>query len=307
MLATQELQYFVAVASSLHFGRAADQLGVAQSIVSRRIQQLERRLGVRLLNRGRRSAISLTTAGQTLLDEAATVLKQLERAEQSVLRAARGETGRVEVGYVASAALTGVLPDALARFRKRRPDVEINLTLMETPRQLDALRDGLLDIGFVRPRPSYPEGVSAGIVHREPMLLAMAANHPLAARRIDAAALAAERFILPQFDESVGFAEHVALLGARGGFTPRTGRHVRDFVSAIALASGGYGVVPVPRCMTGIGIPGVVYKAIRDFDGIAELAVAQRTRAVTPAAHEFLAAARRTIRPGTTMERAATT
>lgn len=307
MLATQQLQYFVAVASALHFGRAADQLGVAQSIVSRRIQQLERRLGVRLLNRGRRSAISLTTAGQTLLDEAATVLKQMERAEQSVRRAARGETGRVEVGYVASAALAGVLPEALARFRRRRPDVEINLTLMETPRQLDALRDGLLDIGFVRPRPAYPEGVAAGAVHREPMLLAMAEAHPLAARRIDAAALAAERFILPQFDESAGFAEHVALLGARGGFTPRIGRHVRDFISAISLAAGDYGVVLIPRCMAGIGIPGVVYKAIRDFDGIAELAVAHRPRTITPAASQFLAVVRRTIRQGSGAERSATT
>jgi DNA-binding transcriptional LysR family regulator len=297
MLATQQLEFFVAVASTLHFGRAADQLGVAQSIVSRRIQELERRLGVRLLNRGRRSAITLTTAGRALLDEATTVLKQLERAEQSVLRAARGEAGRVEIGYVASAALAGVLPEALARYRRRRPEVEVNVTLMETPRQLEALRDGLLDIGFLRPRPGYPDGVAAVPVHREPMLLAMADGHPLAARRVDAAALAEERFIVPQFDESAGFAEHVALLGARGGFTPRIGRHVRDFVSAISLAAAGYGVVPVPRCMTGIQVQGVVYKDIRGFDGIAELAIAHRTRSPSPAAREFIEVARRLAEP----------
>jgi LysR family transcriptional regulator, benzoate and cis,cis-muconate-responsive activator of ben and cat genes len=291
MLDTMQLQMFVAVAHTLHFGRAADQLGVTQPIVSRRIQELERRVRARLFNRGRRSAISLTAAGLTLLSEATTVLKQLERTEQAVLRTARGEAGRIEIGYVASAALAGVLPSALAKFRRERPAVEVNVTLMETPRQLAALRDGLLDVGFVRPRPTYPEGISATRIHREPMLVAMAASHPLARRRIQAAALAKERFIVPQFDESVGFAEYVALIGARGNFLPQTGQPVRDFISAIALASAGYGIVPVPRCMTRLSIEGVVYKPIRDFEDVAELAIAHRSHKLSPATRAFVSLA----------------
>jgi DNA-binding transcriptional LysR family regulator len=170
MLDSHPLRCFVAVARELHFGRAAEQLQLAQSALSRQIQALERDLGVRLLNRGRRSAITLTEAGMALLGEAQLAIQQLDRAEATARRAARGEIGRLEIGYVVSAALSGVLPRTLERFRALRPDVQVQLVAMETPRQLEALRSGLLDVGFLRPRPTYPAGVRASIVHRDSLL-----------------------------------------------------------------------------------------------------------------------------------------
>ena len=156
MLDSHPLRCFVAVAHELHFGRAAEQLQLAQSALSRQIQALERELGVRLLNRGRRSAITLTEAGMALLGEAQLAIQQLDRAETTARRAARGEIGRLEIGYVVSAALSGVLPRTLERFRALRPDVQVQLVAMETPRQLEALRSGLLDVGFLRPGPPTP-------------------------------------------------------------------------------------------------------------------------------------------------------
>jgi len=291
MLESRQLRVFVALAEELHFGRAADRLDVAQSALSRQLQDLEAALGLRLLNRGRRAAVTLTEAGQALLVEARVALNQLERAEAAVRRAGRGEVGRLEIGFVVSAVLSGVLPAALARFRLARPDVLVQLTSMETPRQLAALADGLLDVAFIRPRGQYPEGVVATVVHREAMLLAIAADHPLARRRIDLAALAGEPFIIPQFDESAGFAEHLAALAARGGFEPRLAHRVRDFVTAIAMAAAGYGVVPVPRSVTSIGLENVVFRPIEGYDGVAELAVAHRPASASAAALAFLALA----------------
>ena len=288
MLDSRQIRCFIAVATELHFGRAADRMQIAQSALSRQILELESNLGVRLLNRGRRSSISLTDAGVALLGEAELAVKQLDRAEAVARRAARGEVGRVEIGYVLSAALSGVLPKALAQFRMAHPEVQVHLIEMETPRQIEALRTGLLDVGFVRPRAAYPVGIAASVVHREPLLLAVGAEHPLAQRRIDIEALQHENFIAPQFEESSGFVEHVAALAARGGFEPKLTYRVRDFVTAATMAAAGYGVVLAPKSMTSISLQNVVCKPIRDYDGMAELAVAYRGAAPLSAAQRFV-------------------
>lgn len=288
MIDSRPLRCFVAVARELHFGRAADRLQIAQSALSRQLLELERKLGVRLLNRGRRSSISLTHAGAALLGEAELAIQQIERAEFVAKRTARGEMGRIEVGYVLSAALSGLLPTVLQAFRAAHPTVQVQLLSMETPRQIEGLRTGLLDVGFIRPRVEYPESVTATIVHREPLVLALGSKHPLAAREVDIRALAQENFIAPQFDETSGFLEHLAALGARGGFEPRLAYRVRDFITAAMMASAGYGVVLAPQSIASIQSGAVVCKSIRGYDAMAELAVAYRTAPLSPAARLFV-------------------
>jgi DNA-binding transcriptional LysR family regulator len=288
MLNSSALQIFIVVARQLHFGRSAEILGIAQSAVSRQIKSLEHELGVRLLDRGRRSVISLTASGSALLAGGVDAINQLERAENAARRAARGEVGRIEIGYVVSAALNGTLSQSLEMLRTRRPDVEVGVNQMETPKQLAALQDGSIDVGFLRPRDVYPEGISALIVHRESMLLAVASSHPLARRQVDLKALSKETFIIPQFDENAGFAEHLAALASTGGFEPKRVHRVRDFVTAISMAAAGYGVVPSPRSMVAITLGNVVYKRIHGYDGIVELAAAFRAKALSPVARGFI-------------------
>jgi DNA-binding transcriptional LysR family regulator len=288
MIESRALRCFVAVARELHFGRAADQLQIAQSALSRQLLELERKLGVRLLNRGRRSSISLTHAGAALLVEAEVAMKQLDRAEVVAKRTARGEIGRIEVGYVLSAALSGLLPEVLQQFRTSHPAVQVHLVSMETPRQIEGLRTGLLDVGFIRPRAGYPDGVTACVVHREPLVLAVGRKHPLATREVGIRALAQENFIAPQFDEASGFVEHLAALGARGGFEPRLAYRVRDFITAAMMASAGYGVVLAPRSIAAIQSSNVVCRSIRGYDAMAELSIAYRTATLSPAAQLFV-------------------
>ena len=117
MLDVRQLRYFVAVAEDLHFTRAADHLHVAQSALSLQVQQLEAQLGTRLLARSKRSAVALTDAGILFLIEARRALEQMERAEAVGQRAGRGELGHVAIGYVASAAISGVLSSTIQAYR----------------------------------------------------------------------------------------------------------------------------------------------------------------------------------------------
>ena len=121
----RRLRYFVAVAEELHFGRAAARLHVSQSPLSQQIIQLERELGVELLERTKRW-VELTVAGEVYLDEARRVLISTLRAEEAARRAARGEVGRLVLGFAESAA-HGVLPALLKASRQRLPDLGVKL------------------------------------------------------------------------------------------------------------------------------------------------------------------------------------
>ena len=153
---------------------------------------------------------------------------------------------------------------------------QIDLVAMETPRQLAALDDGSLDLGFLRPRSHYPDGIETRFVHEDDVLLAMTPRHRLAHGRIDAATLATERFIVPQFDEQDGFGERLQQLSRHGGFEPGPILRVRDFVTAVTLAAAGYGLALVPRSVTALSLSGVVYRPISGFTGTVRLVAAWR-------------------------------
>lgn len=293
MLSYRQLSCFVAVAEELHFSRAADRLGVAQSAVSLQVQQLEQTLGVRLLNRLKRQPITMTDAGQLLYAEAIAALRHLERAERVGQLAARGLNGRVRLGYVASAVTTGLLSEMLGAFRPRHEQVHLDVVAMETPRQLSAIESGDIDVGIVRPRRQYPEGVDAVIVHSEPLMIAMSKDHALARRRmLRCADLRGQTFISPQFKESEGFAELVGRLAVAGGFSETSEYHVNDLITAVSLAAAGYGVVIAPESIKQFNHRGVVFLAISDFREMVHLALAFRRHEAAPAVREFLASAK---------------
>ncbi len=294
MLSYRQLEHFVAVAQELHFSRAADRLGIAQSAVSVQIQQLERQLGVRLLQRNKRKPITLTDAGELLYEEALAVLRHMERAQQIGLLAAQGMSGHVRLGYISSSITSGVLARMLTQFRPGHEQVHMQVFAMETPRQLQALQQGEVDVGLLRPRRRYPEGVKAVIVHSEPFMVAMAENHPLARHdTVSVADLRGQTFIAPQFiNESEGFAEVLARLADAAGFSAREAYRVNDFVTATSLAAAGYGLVVLPESNQRIHQPGVIFRPLRDFQEKVHMALAYRERENSPAVRAFLAIAK---------------
>lgn len=292
MLETRQLRAFVAVAEHRHFGRAAESLHVVQSAVSAQIGLLEEQFGVRLLNRGKRAAVSLTEAGRLVLIEAKSALQSLERAEQIGRLAGRGEVGRVEVAYVASVAMTGSLATILGRFHRSNPHVELTLAPMDTPAQLTALAQGRIDVGLIRPRSDYPPGVVARVFHEEPLRVALAANHLLAGQaRLTAADLIDEAFIIPQFAEDEGFAGHLSDLARVGGFVTRAAHRVGDFITALSMAAGGYGVVLGPASMDRVTIGNLIFREVSDFPDVVRLAAAWRSDSPPPSARAFVDAA----------------
>src|SRR5574340_256525 len=240
----RHLRYFVAVAEELHFGRAAARLGTAQPPLSQQIRQLEGELGVELLARTRRR-VELTEAGRVFLDEARGILQRVTQATSAARRAARGETGSLAIGVVASATY-GLLPRVVRAFRERHPDVALTMSVMSTGAQVAALRAGQLQLAVARP-PFGDETLVAEPLHEEPVVAAIPSGHRLSAKRsLPLRALAGEPFVLFPRDRRPGWYDFVLGLCREAGFEPVVGQDAPELATALALVAAGDGVTLVP-------------------------------------------------------------
>ena len=263
----RQLTYFVAIAETLHFARAAEALDLAPSALSMQSQKLERELGVRLLERTKRS-VALTSAGQLFLDEARSALVQFDHARQVAERAGRGEAGAVRIGYVISSSCSGIVQAILARFRTLAPAVLISLEELSSPVQLQMLEEGKLDACIVRTVVGGLDQVQRFPLGSERIVIAVPSGHPIVRQRAPAMiALADELFIAPQFSKDLGFAAHLWRIGEQVGFMPKIGHHTRDFITALTLVGAGMGVAAVPASLRHLAIPGVTFL---DFDEVSE-------------------------------------
>jgi DNA-binding transcriptional LysR family regulator len=153
----RHLRYFVAVGEEQHYGRAAHRLRVAQPALSRQIQDLEAEVGFKLFERLPRG-VKLSAAGTQFLQDARRILQEVNEAAGRAGRVARGLSGTLHVGFAENASWRGVVPDSFRRFREQQPDAELKLQPAASLEQLEALRSGRLDAGFVNFMPkSDPE------------------------------------------------------------------------------------------------------------------------------------------------------
>lgn len=254
----RQLTYFVAVAETQHLGRAAERLHLSQPPLTRHIQQLEAELEVQLFKRTPRG-MELTHAGEELLRDARNIRGLVAQATERVQRAARGQAGRLDVGVYGSATF-GVVPKVLAAFHATHPDVELVLHHAHTQAQLPALRQGRLHLAFERVLPEEGD-IVVELVAREPLLLGLAAAHPLAAlERIPVAALRDEVHLI---GTSPSIAVQALALCRAHGFEPRFAPQVSDVVTATLSAAAGLGVTFVPDSMTNVHFPGVTYRPLQ--------------------------------------------
>jgi DNA-binding transcriptional LysR family regulator len=174
----RHLRYFVATGEEQHYGRAARRLRVAQPALSRQIQSLEEELGFKLFERLPRG-VKLSTAGRLFLEDARRILHDVSEAAVRADRVARGRSGTLRVGFTENASWHGVVPDSFRRFRELRPDAELQLQPSASWEQLEAVRSGRLDAGFVFNMPKTDpelELLAVAVPHIE---LAMLKRHPL--------------------------------------------------------------------------------------------------------------------------------
>ena len=163
MLDLRQLRYFIAVAETENVGRAAAQLHISQSPLSRQIKQLEEQLGVLLFERSKKR-IRLTQEGRDLLGEARTLLANANRVETFARRLGTGNAGRLAVGYVEGAMYANVVSPSVRAFRIASPSVTLSLQALGTAVQFEYLRRHMLDVGLAYRMPERESGLSGALV-----------------------------------------------------------------------------------------------------------------------------------------------
>jgi len=289
----RHLRYFVAVAEELHFGRAANRVGIAQPPLSKQIQQLEDEIGVKLFKRTKRR-VSLTHAGETFLKEARQTLHLSERAVRSARRADRGEIGRLVLGSVGSATYS-FLPYALRLFRNRFPNVELVLLELTTHEQLDALHEKAVDAAFVR-QPIKDDALFIENLFQESFIVALPLHHALASRTsIPLRLLTSEGFIMFSRQQRITFYDQVASLCHEAGFSPKIVQEAVQIPTVLGMVSAGMGVALVPSSVQKLRLAGVAYRNLEKVDRTTQLAMAWRCDDDSPVLSAFLNVAREVV------------
>jgi DNA-binding transcriptional LysR family regulator len=287
----RHLRYFVAVAEEGHVTRAAERLGIQQPPLSQQIRALERELDAQLFYRKPRG-VELTSAGRAFFDDAKAILARAEEAVAAARRAARGESGRIGIGFTSSASFHPFVPRTIRAFREQHELVALALEESGTTELVEALRAERIDAAFVR----SPVGESADLTIRplleEEMVAALPSGHRLsgASDELPLAALAGETFIL--YRRPVGPGLHDAIIAAcdRAGFSPLIGQEAPRMLSTLSLVAAGLGVTVVPASMSRLEAEGVAYRALEPSAQLtAPLNLAYRRSESAAAVRRFIA------------------
>jgi len=283
----RDMRHFLAVAEEGHIGRAAARLHLSQPPLTRHIQALEEKIGVPLFVRTHKG-VTLTEAGRTLLEEVPNLLALTQQATERTRLAGRGLIGRLDVGLFGSGVLD-VIPRMLARFHQARPEVKIVLHNLTKDRQLQALRERRITVGFNRLVPREP-GISIETVLREPLAIAIAAAHPLAVRPslripdLDGVPL----IVYPNVPMR-GLAQEVTDAFRAEGVRLRVEQEVEDVVTAVALVSAGFGAAITTQSATNLRLPGVIFRPLHSaWLKDLEPSCLYRSGDASPALHAFL-------------------
>ncbi len=257
----RHLRYFLAVAETLHFSKAAAQLGMAQPPLSQQIRSLERILGYPLFERTTRG-VRLTKVGQYFRECSQNTVTKIQDDVEMARRLGSGQEGVLTVGFSGSVMLT-TLPKAIERYRRAYPRVELRLRELVTAEQMPSLLDGALDLGFLRdgePR----DGLSIESILRERFIAVLPARHRLAGRatirpgdlRNEPFVLFARRMGPLAFDRTISCCEVE-------GFRPNVVQEAPQWPTVVRLVAAGSGISLAPACVANFAMPGVVYKKVR--------------------------------------------
>jgi DNA-binding transcriptional LysR family regulator len=253
----RHLRYFCAVADHGTFSEAGRQLHVSQSAISEQIADLEREVGGPLLNRtsGR---TRLTPHGQLFLAEARRTLLAADRAVEVTNRSMLGQIGSLSIGFFLWGA-GGFFARIIRDYRKLHPDIKLSLYEMRTPEQMEALTNGRIDVAFARPlEPPFARTMRAEPLYRDPIVVVLPRNHPLAGKPVSIDLLVAERFVLCDRQMTPGLFDGIVALCSTAGFSPNIVNTSSTWSGVLTLVESGEGVALVPSGVRYLRPPGVV-------------------------------------------------
>lgn len=293
MLELRHWRAFVAAAETLHFGLAAERLGLTQPALSQSVRTLEDALDVRLFDRSRRT-VSLTEAGRSLLPEAQAILSQSDRAERLGMVAGRRSSRKLMIGYVGSAALHPLFSRLIGKLTAIRPELVLRLDQSPVTRQIAQVGDHSLDIGILRsPMPTLDPEIATLSLQKEAMVLAIGqqSRHALSQGACELADFTNEPFLQYRQQEGGGLHFLTRTACQQAGFEPLIAQTVPQIATMLALVGAGLGVALVPESASRLGVPGVVCRSLKqpvftDFNLI------YRRADTSPALREALHAAR---------------
>ena len=293
----RHVRYFIAVAESLNFSRAAQQLHIAQPPLSRQIRQLEENLGVTLFLRNKRG-VALTKAGQIFLVEARKLMVQAGHAMEAARHAQKGESGTIRIAIASG--LGGMISRSVFEHRRRLPAIDIECKDVFSSFQNEALRKGEIDVGFLRP-PVDQVHLDCELLFEEEFVVVMARKHRLARRKsLRLKEVADEPLIIFDRSFSSGLYDKIMSLYGRQGLTSHltvTPAEPHEEAGAIMVASGkgiflGVGAI-VNRSVSGIDLVSV---RLNEPEAKIELYMAWRKDEPSSAVFSFLDTARRVLR-----------
>jgi DNA-binding transcriptional LysR family regulator len=282
----RHLRYAVVLADELHFGHAAQRLGMAQPPLSREIKRLETALGIQVFIRTKRQ-VEVTAAGKAFLKEAKATLDQADRAVRTAHRAGRGELGVLEIAFVPAASFN-IVPEAVRRFWNAFPDVQLALHEMAAPRQIQSLRYGDINVGFFFSS-AYQEGIDVRPVVSEPLVVAMPRGHPLSVySTLTPAKLEEQPFLLLPGQASASVYDQFAGPVRHAGLPPSINQTDLGIHTVLSLVAAGLGVGLVPSSVRNTRRTGITYRALREPAPRMEILMAWCSGRITPVVERFL-------------------
>jgi DNA-binding transcriptional LysR family regulator len=290
----RHLRYFLAVGEEQHYGRASRRLGVAQPALSRQIQDLEREIGFKLFDRMPRG-VKLSAAGELFLKDARRILQDVGDATTRAARLARGQSGTLRVGFAENVSWQGVVPESFRRFREHQPGADLQLQPAASLEQLEAIRSGRLDAGFVNFMPKADADLDQLAVGRQQVELALPKRHPLTRlKKLRLRDLTDAPFIWFPRRASPAFYDRLMHECYRGGLkSPRIIQEGLNEATILSLVSTGLGVGWVLgsarwRCPQTVAVLPVV-----DLNMPVSLALAWRRDNTSPLLARFIDEVRR--------------
>jgi DNA-binding transcriptional LysR family regulator len=289
MIDIRQMRYFVTLAETLHFGRAAERLHISQPPLSRQIAALEKELGVHLFERQSRRA-TLTHAGRRFLEDARAVLISFDQACRNARLAERGELGELSIGFMMHAAYT-VLPGLARRYMANHPGVRVELREIIPATLADAVLAGQFDTAIMF-NPGPVRGLETQTIYREQLCLALHASHPLASHTVvRAKQLNGEPLIATPTEVAPKLREAIVAYCRSGAFEPTFRLEVALQQTIVNLVAENLGIALVPQSMGQLGIANLVHRKLEKAPTI-EHVVAWRPGNLNPALQPFIAEAR---------------
>jgi len=293
----RQLRHFATVAQTLHFGRAAEQLGMTQPPLSQSIMALERELGAPLFVRTRRS-VTLTPFGEQWLAHVHPVLDGMDALPGIAKRLRDGTGGRLEISFVSTADYN-ILPTLVRRYASLFPDVEISLTEATSDVQIAALLAGKGHVGLIIPPPNaaLPATLSYLPLVTEPLVAAVPESWiaegrlPLPADRLSPEIVVGAPLILFPRQSAPAFHDLVTGYYAAHGGQARIVQEAIQMQTIISLVSAGMGIALVPASLRNLARSGVVYVELGGTAPVLETGIAWHTADTTPTIGRFVSIA----------------